>query len=32
MDDFIKWIESQGYTFGGTIGPYQDEETDEEFI
>lgn len=25
-DEFIEWIESKGYTFGGGIGPYIPEE------
>ena len=25
-DEFIEWLESKGYTFGGSIGPYKEEE------
>lgn len=25
-DEFLAWIESKGYTFGGVIGPYKDED------
>lgn len=25
-DEFIEWLESKGYTFGGGIGPYKEED------
>lgn len=28
LTEFIQWVESKNYRFGGAIGPYKDEDDD----